>query len=229
MSSREKILNKLRAVQRPFPDAPPRPTDYLPVTLIDDTSPDALLARFTAELERLRGQVCVVDGDDAARDMVLELLRGHKAEHILAWDFAHIPVAGLRDAIMEAGICITHPDLHDKAVRPEVAASIKGAQAGLIGVDAAAATTGTLIVSTGPGKGRTPTVLPPALIAVVAFEQLIPRIEDWVARERANGLPTITGSANVCFITGPSRTGDIEMQLVLGVHGPGIVQVIVKR
>jgi L-lactate dehydrogenase complex protein LldG len=225
----EKILNKPRAAGQPFPDAPPRPKTYQPVTSIDDTSPDGLLARFTAEIERLTGEVFVVDGDDAARDKILDLLSNfHHAKHVLAWDFTHIPVAGLREAVEAAGIRITVPQMHDE-YRAEMIESIHDAEVGLTGVDAAAATTGTLIVSTAPGKGRIPTILPPVHIAVITLDQIVPRLEDWVAAERADGLTKMRGSANVAFITGPSRTGDIEMSLILGVHGPGIVQVIVKR
>jgi L-lactate dehydrogenase complex protein LldG len=61
------------------------------------------------------------------------------------------------------------------------------------------------------------------------MQQLLPRLENWIAYQRANGLSTFHNSANVCFITGPSRTGDIEKQLVLGMHGPGRVQVIIKK
>lgn len=229
MTSRDKILNKLRAAQQPFPDAPPRPQVYRPVTSIDDTSPDGLIARFTAELERLLAQVFVVKGDAAARKKILQLLCDqHHAAHVLAWDFAHIPVKGLQQAVEEAGIRITVPIMHDEH-RPETINSIRDAEVGLTGVDAAAATTGTLIVSTGPGKGRIPTILPPVHIAVVSLSQLLPRLEDWVARERANSLATIRERANVAFISGPSRTGDIEMILVKGVHGPGTLQVVLKR
>lgn len=228
MSSRDKILNKLRAARRPFPDAPPRPKTYLPVTEIEDESPDGLLQRFTDEMTRLSGTVHVVEGDAAAREKVLELLRQHETTHILAWDFPFIPIDGMQPALAEAGIRVTHPDLHAEG-RPEHAALLKEAGAGLIGADAVAATTGTLVLSTAPGKGRIPSVLPPVLLAAVTLDQFVPRIESWVARERANGLPTIRSSANLCFITGPSRTGDIEMELVLGVHGPGIVHVVVKK
>lgn len=229
MNSRDKILNKLRAASQPFPDAPPRPQTYRPVTTIEDTSPDGLLARFTTEIERLTGQMFVAKGDAAARKKILELLcEHHHATHVLAWDFAHIPVKGLKKAVEDAGIRVTIPAMHDE-YRAETIESIRDAEVGLTGADAAAATTGTLIVSTAPGKGRIPTILPPVHIAVLTLDQIVPRLEDWVAAERATGLTKMRDSANVAFITGPSRTGDIEMSLILGVHGPGVLQVVVKR
>lgn len=229
MSSRESILNKLRAARQPFPDAPPRPSAYRPITSIDDTTPDALLARFTKEVERLMGEVFVVKGDAAARKKILALLCDqHHAAHVLAWDFTHIPVKGLKKAVEEAGIRVSIPATHDET-RAETIESIRDAEVGLTGVDAAAATTGTLIVSTAPGKGRLPTILPPVHIAVVTLDQLVPRIEDWVAAERASGANTLRDPANVAFITGPSRTGDIEMILIMGVHGPGKLQIVIKK
>jgi Uncharacterized conserved protein len=227
-STRETLLGKLRAARRPFQDAPPRPGSYLPVTTLVDERPEALLDRFAQELDALKGQLFVAAGDAEARDLTLELLRNHHAERILAWDFAHIPVAGLEEAIRAAGIEILQPALHDE-LRPETVARAEAAQVGLTGADAAAATTGTLIVTSSPGKGRLPTILAPVHLAIITADQIVPRIESWVARQRADDLHAVRGSANFCFITGPSRTGDIEMELILGVHGPGQLQVIVKR
>ena len=85
------------------------------------------------------------------------------------------------------------------------------------------------MVSTAPGKGRIPTILPPVHIVVAELGQFVVRIEDWLVQERTEGNPTLEQSANICFITGPSRTADIEKQLVLGVHGPKQLQVVVKR
>jgi L-lactate dehydrogenase complex protein LldG len=214
-------------VRRPFGDAPPRPETYLNVTVQEDESPDALLERFTRELTALKGEVHPVNGDEEARGKVIELLEFYQAESIIAWDFAHIPVDGLESAIRAAGIEIIQPDTHDE-MRMETLSISAEAQVGLTGADAAAATTGTLIFTTAPGKGRIPTVLAPVHIAVITLDQLVARIESWVAAQRANGLP-LTDSANVCFISGPSRTGDIEMEMILGVHGPGELRVIVKR
>jgi L-lactate dehydrogenase complex protein LldG len=227
MSSRDSILNKLRAARRPFPDAPPRPSQYLNVTIQDDESPDALLKRFTQELTALKGEVFAVEGDEGARACVLDLLKQHQAKSILAWEFVHIPVEGLESAIRDAGIEIIHPETHDE-MRMETLTASERAQVGLTSAEVAAATTGTLVVRTEPGKGRLPTVLPPVHITVIRLDQIVPRLESWFEQQRAQGLP-LKDSANFCFISGPSRTGDIEMELILGVHGPGVVQVVVKR
>lgn len=227
-ASRDHILKKLRAARKPFPDAPPRPQPYRPVALLDDRSTEGLLERFGREIKNLLGECFVVEGDAAARSTILDLLRAQQTTDLLAWHFRYIPVAGLEAAIREAGIAIHHPETQDE-FRAETIETIRHAQVGLTGVDAAIAATGTLVVSTGPGKGRIPTVLAPTHIAVVTLDQIVPRLEDWVARQRADGLASIRDRGNLCFITGPSRTGDIEMQMILGVHGPGKVQVVVKR
>jgi L-lactate dehydrogenase complex protein LldG len=226
-TSRDTILNKLRSGRRPFADAPPRPKSYLNVTVQEDESPGALLERFKTELTALSGEVFPVRGAAAARKKVLQLLAQHEAKRILAWDFAHIPLDGLEAAIHEAGIEIIQPTTHDE-IRMETLNASVAAQVGLTGADAAAATTGTLVFTTAPGKGRIPTVLAPVHIAVITLDQIVPSLESWVAAQRTQGLP-LRDSANFCLITGPSRTGDIEMQLILGVHGPGKVQVVVKR
>lgn len=225
--SRDQILGKLRAARRPFDDAPPHPKSFLPVTLQDDTSPAALLERFTREVVALKGEVFPVTGNAAACDQVMTLLQSHSATRVLAWDFAHIPVDGLESVMRAAHIEIVQPNTHAAANRDALLAHSEGAQVGITGADAAAATTGTLIFSTAPGKGRIPTILAPVHIAVIRQAQIVPRIESWIAAQRQSGLPAFTDSANFCFITGPSRTGDIEMELILGVHGPGRVQVVI--
>jgi L-lactate utilization protein LutC len=227
-NSRDKILSKLRAARQPFPDAPPRPTEYLPVTRMSDFSPDALVERFVQEITLLKGEAFVVEGEEAACRKTLELLQTHNATHVLTWDARFIPVNGLHNAIRDQGIALTLPDIHDE-FRAETLQHLERAEVGLTGVDFAVAATGTLIVSTGAGKARIPTVLPPTHIALIRESQILPRLEDWIAHQRQHGLPAVHDSANICFITGPSRTGDIEKQLVLGMHGPGEVQVIIIR
>ena len=220
--AREAILARLRDAREGLPPAPPRPLRYQPVTPVDDSSPDALLARFGAELEALRGSVLVADDEAAALKLVLALLAEQGARSALTWDWQHIPLAGLQAALAGAGITALQPT-------PDNREACEAADAGISGVDAAIAATGSLVVSTGPGKGRLPTLLPPLHVALLRQEQLLPGLEDWVAQQRADGLAQLGARSNYCIITGPSRTADIEKNLVLGVHGPGVLKVIVIR
>ena len=66
-------------------------------------------------------------------------------------------------------------------------------------------------------------LLPPCHIAVIAQSSIVPSLDDIF---RARPLPGDQSSAMV-VITGPSRTADIEMRLVRGVHGPGEIHVII--
>ena len=68
-------------------------------------------------------------------------------------------------------------------------------------------------------------LLPPMHIAVVERRQIVPDLFDAFQFLAAGGLDNLP--SNITWITGPSKTGDIELQLTTGVHGPGKWRVII--
>lgn len=87
----------------------------------------------------------------------------------------------------------------------------------------AVAETGTLMMLSGPGRPTTLNFLPDTHIAVVPRDRIVASYEEGWDRMRAAGA--IPRSVN--FITGPSRTGDIEQKLQMGAHGPRRLHIIV--
>ena len=75
------------------------------------------------------------------------------------------------------------------------------------------------------GRERVASLLPPVHVAIVERQQIVPDVIDAVAH--LSRLETDQLPSNAVLITGPSKTGDIELQLTTGVHGPGQWHVIV--
>jgi L-lactate dehydrogenase complex protein LldG len=67
-------------------------------------------------------------------------------------------------------------------------------------------------------------LLPPVHIAIAERKQLVPDLFDLFPSSNMEQSPTLPSC--ITFITGPSKTGDIELRLVTGVHGPGEIHVI---
>lgn len=88
---------------------------------------------------------------------------------------------------------------------------------------AAIAETGTLMLLSGPDTPASASLLPETHIAVVPLVRIVPYMEDgWDLLRREHGeLPRA-----VNFVSGPSRTADIDQQIVLGAHGPYRVHII---
>jgi iron-sulfur cluster protein len=93
---------------------------------------------------------------------------------------------------------------------------------GISGANMAIAETGTIVLVTNEGNADLTTVLPPVHIALFGIDKLVATLEDAVAVLRM--LPRSgTGqvmTSYVNWITGPSRSADIEQSLTIGVHGP---------
>lgn len=97
---------------------------------------------------------------------------------------------------------------------------------GITGAFCAIAETGTLMLLSGVDTYASASLLPETHIAVVAASRILASTEEAfeLARAEHGALPRA-----VNFISGPSRTGDIEQTIVLGAHGPYRVHVVVIR
>lgn len=96
--------------------------------------------------------------------------------------------------------------------------ALESCDLGITACEAIVSQTGSVLVGSMSSGGRSLSVLPHAHVVIATVDQVVPTIADAfdVARSRCEGrLPSM-----LSFITGPSRTGDIERILVLGAHGP---------
>lgn len=215
MSAREDILKALRAARARgalFAEAPR--SEHLPVTRLGED--EDLKARFIAEAERVRAQVHRAPNALAALEVLRALLVSISARRATMWDEAHLPVQGVEAILAELGIERLQGDNE----------TVAQADVGITGADCALATTGTLVLSSGPGRPRMASLLPPVHIALLTEDRILPRLEHYIAAQRAQRLSVFRSSSAVTLISGVSRTSDIEMHPVFGVHGPIALHIV---
>jgi L-lactate dehydrogenase complex protein LldG len=121
------------------------------------------------------------------------------------------------------------------APRPGNSLPIRGAEGswgqakdklvGITGVDYALADSGTLVLLSARSRGRWLSLTPRLHLALLPEEHILDSLDDFFSLMQSPGSVEAAGSA-ITFITGPSRTADIELKLVMGAHGPKEVHVI---
>src|SRR5574343_62492 len=165
-----------------------------------------LAERFQLKAESLSSTVAAV----ARREDAPAAVAAYLAEHGLG-----------RQAVVTAdlaGLDWAASDL-EVAVRAAEDADQVGVSSCFCGV----AETGTLMLLSGPDTPATVSLLPETHVALVDVSRIVATMEDAFALLRAErgSLPRA-----VNFISGPSRTGDIEQTIVLGAHGPCRVHLV---
>jgi L-lactate utilization protein LutC len=192
---------------------PPRPApgDPVPLPGYRNLDPDDLLTTFVDAVTHAEGTCHVVDGDvpDDLLDRLVEELDGRPV------------VTSSEDVARGVGARLAQRGIEVGEATPDRAAS---AGLGVTGATAAVAATGSVVLDSRAAGGRIASLLPAVHLCVVAVNTLVPTPADVLRRisSRSDALPP-----SLVFVTGPSRTGDIEQLLTLGAHGPTALHVVV--
>ena len=238
MATREAFLGRVRAEVRKAPTSaahgivppPARPAEAADAIRrqMAERWPEAL-ERFRQELERVAGVFHRVATAAEVPGVVVAIARERSAREVVAWDAASLGIS-LGPALGEAGISLAAVAAAEVGAEPRLRHRAEAARAdlGVTGVDWALAETGTLILRSGPGRPRSTSLLPPTHVAVFDRRRLLESLEQvgvMLEALHANGADD-PGGAVINFITGPSRTADIELTLTRGVHGPKEVHAV---
>jgi L-lactate dehydrogenase complex protein LldF len=115
-----------------------------------------------------------------------------------------------------------------KVARAELRNVFLNAGMGITGANIGIAETGTVVIVTNEGNGRLVATLPPIHVVVMGIEKIVETMEDAVAilKVLSKSGTGQKATSYVSFITGPSRTSDIEKTLTVGVHGPAELHIV---
>jgi len=229
-NARETILENIRRALQRDSSAAASPTalssDVLAQNSLEKNSngyqhrPE-LIERFSTEVTRIGGRFQHCAGEGAAFDYIQEVAKSHQAKLVISWDVPIFTGIDLRVQLAKNGIAFEKAtadmDLISKAAEADI---------GISGVDYALADTGTLVLFASVPQPRSVSLLPPVHLAIVKSKQILPGLSELFPLLGYEQGEQRELSSAITFITGPSRTADIELKLVVGVHGPQELHVL---
>jgi len=244
MPAREEMLSKIKAAlniqapQKSLSLSSEQP-DQIRRRCVEQR--ERLIEQFEAELTRVGVHLFRADSVAAASEYLERVALASDAKRMIGWDsplidkivetvalektneLEKIGVEFLRDRAGDTASDIISADF----ISTDFISAAIESEIGITTVDYALADTGTLVLISGAGRARSASLVPPVHVAVVEARQIISGLDDLfpLLAENSGGADQKMASA-ITFITGPSRTADIELTLVVGVHGPQQLHVI---
>ncbi|WP_371373127.1 lactate utilization protein C [Sporomusa aerivorans] len=182
---------------------------------------DQPLKLFKANLEALTGKVAIVNSGTEATNQIKLWLKLLNAKSAVLWDHPE-----LRKYIDFSQLAVKTTFWNSDTARTDLIGAAEQADVGITWVHYAIGYTGTIALFNGTTTGRSVSLLPATHIAVMNTSNIVPTMSTvmrhLIERRGQGDLPSA-----IDFITGPSRTSDIEMDLSIGVHGPFRVWAVV--
>lgn len=218
--ARQEIFGSIRthlAASAPF-DARESPIDP-PVVLPAQPVASNLIELFQQNLEAVDGHCIIAHSKGEIAGALTQIISALQKTKLRAQRIA------ISDAPeLERLMHMTDLEIEELGITPN-ASDIFGFDVGITSAQAAIAETGTLVLDSAHERHRLVSLVPPVHIAIVDASTIYATLGETLAMLQ-NGKEL---SPAVTFITGPSRTADIELTLTIGVHGPQELYVIINQ
>jgi L-lactate dehydrogenase complex protein LldG len=219
--ARQSILGSIRshlAASAPY-DAHEHPVNLEehPVILSNPTSA-SLVDEFKQSLESVGAHCIIANGDTEIANVLTTIINRLQKTNVRAQR-----IAISDNPNVERLMYLTDLEIEALTIAPN-AADIFSYDVGISTAQTAIAETGTLVLDSADERHRLVSLVPPVHIAIIDASRICETLGEALALLR-NGKEL---SRAVTFITGPSRTADIELTLTVGVHGPEELYVIVN-
>ena len=182
----------------------------------------SLVQSFQAKYESLAGKVLVVHSSEELVQALFQIVQEKEARRVATADLPGPLLQALKDLGVGRQVEILSPPYP----RNQLPQAINEAKIGISFVEFAIAETGTIVECATNDETRLVSSLPDVHVAILTSEQIVETLDEAAPVMRAFFEVQEKG-ATITFISGPSRTGDIEMRLTLGVHGPKESYVVV--
>lgn len=212
-------LKRPRQTTPPMRDVIGVPSFYREHPFGEEHSVDKV-ARFRDELTALGGEVAIVKTMVQAQEVLQRLFDDSQPQSVVTWAreaFAGWPLDGLWAL----------PMVHSATDSEKFMDAVKQADIGITTVRYAIANTGTVVLCTTDKQPRAISLLPAIHVALIRESQIVSRMGEAFGPLKEATAREIPSSVH--FISGPSRSSDIENDLSIGVHGPVAVRAIVVR
>lgn len=177
-----------------------------------------LETQFIGELNKVNTNVIEAGSEDEVKSFLQDIIKEKELKSFAIWESQFLKEINLKQDFKDTGL---------KLITAKNKNRMANADIGITEVDYAIADTGTLVLLTDKNQPRSVSLLPPIHVAIVRPANLVRNIKDLfiILKSRLQNSEDITSCMN--FVTGPSRTADIELSLTLGVHGPKELYVVI--
>jgi len=241
LARHEEIIQQIRkALGRPLHGSSMASEGALPpalplVGILPAIPREELLRKFEAELAKVAGIAHRATNRQELEEILRTILFQANATNVVLSRNPFLAKLNL-EALLRTwgkGIAVwpgfganNAPAAEDVSLRDFAKASF-AATVGITGVDFALAETGSLVVTSGTEGAQLASLAPPVHVGLYRRSQLVASLDEVLERLTVALAPEQAASGrSVVFITGTSRTADIEQILIRGVHGPGEVHAI---
>ena len=253
-SAQETFIGRIRSALGYAPDERRSVENLCNSQFTDETGAilDRIKNRSTAERQQLLDrliemaqpinlQVSVHKNEASTSSAIADLIESKLPEwgdqkSVVAWKHPLIDVLNLADALaaQKVPVYLTGPggfrpeDQSAEKTRADIRKQVIDAYVGITSADFCMADTASLVMRTRPGQARAASLVPSIHVAVIYLEQIIFDLKELYALLQWDPEVQKEGLTNcMTFISGPSKTADVEATMVHGAHGPREVYIYV--